>query len=65
MQDVQPARPPAEDRSPEVDDDALVDAALVDSFPASDPPPWTLGVVVRRPPATAARARPRGFRPAE
>jgi len=31
------------DQRPQVDD-ATIDEILADSFPASDPPPWTLGV---------------------
>jgi hypothetical protein len=31
------------DKRPKVDD-ATIDEILADSFPASDPPPWTLGV---------------------
>jgi hypothetical protein len=31
------------DKRPQVDD-ATIDEILADSFPASDPPPWTLGV---------------------
>jgi hypothetical protein len=30
-------------------DERAIDAILADSFPASDPPPWTLGVSSRAP----------------
>jgi hypothetical protein len=35
------------DAEPDRDAERRLDAVLADSFPASDPPPWTLGVAPR------------------
>jgi hypothetical protein len=41
--------PPATDaQAARVSEEDLIDRALADSFPASDPPPWTLGVARSR-----------------
>ena len=60
-----PDRPPEE---PAPQDERLrgadkkegeIDQALADSFPASDPPPWTLGIGTNSPSATPQRKRHR------
>jgi hypothetical protein len=44
---AEPDPPIAEDASAAAKRDEVIDAALADSFPASDPPPWTLGTSPR------------------
>jgi len=39
-------------------DDNDIDRILADSFPASDPPPWTLGVTAGHETSDSTRERP-------
>jgi len=48
MADVRPAEAESQARERRLAAERALDAILADSFPASDPPPWTLGVSLSR-----------------
>ena len=48
MAEVRPAEAAVQASERRLAAEQALDAVLADSFPASDPPPWTLGVSLRR-----------------
>jgi hypothetical protein len=61
--DIQEAnRPTPDDRQPQEvgTDEGEIDRILADSFPASDAPPWTLGVTSSAAGTAPTRNKPRG-----
>jgi hypothetical protein len=61
--DIQEAnRPDPQDSQPQDvgKDEGEIDRILADSFPASDAPPWTLGVTSSGPGNVRTRKKPRG-----
>ena len=48
MAEVRPAEVAVQASEQRLAAERALDAVLEDSFPASDPPPWTLGVSLRR-----------------